>query len=287
MGSGCSECEGRRYRVGAVGAVAQARLCMCAESCSACEGRGCRLASAEAGGRTYHVMAECECRALRRRVQRFNAASIPGALAHATFGNFAAGSEALARALRVARGFAEGFRPGQATRGFVLAGPVGTGKSHLLAAALAYLTLEVGARCEYVEVSLLYATIRRGFQEGKSGGEIIQPLSEVEVLGVDELGKGRGSAFELDTLEELVARRYNAQRPTLFTTNYLVESAAAPGPVRGYRSTEATRLAAEAGDSQVLRERVGARTESRLHEMCELVQLPANLPDWRKRAGAR
>ena len=66
-------------------------------------------------------------------------------------------------------------------------------------------------------------TIRRGFQEGKSGGEIIGPLSEVEVLAIDELGKGRGSPFELETLDELIARRYNAGRTTLFATNYSLE----------------------------------------------------------------
>src|SRR5205085_780379 len=95
---------------------------------------------------------------------------------------------------------------------FVLSGPVGTGKTHLLASTLRWVTAEMGVAAAYVEISLLYATIRRGFQEGKSGGEIIKPLSQVELLAIDELGKGRGSPFEMETLDELIARRYNAGR---------------------------------------------------------------------------
>ena len=39
------------------------------------------------------------------------------------------------------------------------------------------------------------------------GGEIIGPLSDVEVLAIDELGKGRGSPFEMETLvRSLVVR---------------------------------------------------------------------------------
>jgi DNA replication protein DnaC len=134
-----------------------------------------------------------------------------------------------------------------------------------------------------VEISLLYATIRRGFQEGKSGGEIIGPLSDVEVLAIDELGKGRGSQFEMETLDELIARRYNANRTTLFATNYSLEPerrsvrTAAPG---GYVSTEDAKNTVR--ETELLRERVGERIYSRLCEMCTFVELPKGTPDQRR-----
>ena len=189
-----------------------------------------------------------------------------------------------ARALKTAQQFAFGYNPKGGTLGFILSGPVGTGKTHLIAAALSHLMLEAGVRAAYVEISLLYATIRRGFQEGKSGGEIIGPLSEVEVLAIDELGKGRGSAFELETMDELIARRYNAGKTTLFATNFSLAPERKSSSVRtapsGYRSTAESKQAG--GDPEILRERVGERIYSRLCEMCEFVELPQGTLDHRR-----
>jgi DNA replication protein DnaC len=204
---------------------------------------------------------------------------LPGVLAKADFDSYRASNEAQDRAKKVAQAFALGYSPTQAPKGYVLSGPVGTGKTHLLAASLSHLTLELGIESSYVEISLLYATIRRGFQEGKSGGEIIGPLSEVEVLAIDELGKGRGSPFELETLDELIARRYNAGKTTLFATNYSLSSRReSVRSATGYRGTEE---AQPGKDSELLRERVGERIYSRLCEMCEFVELPAGTPDRR------
>ena len=172
---------------------------------------------------------------------------------------------------------------GKPPEGFVLSGPVGTGKTHLLAADAGAPVLEMGVEPRYVEISLLYATIRRGFQEGKSGGEIIGPLSEVEVLAIDELGKGRGSPFEMETLDELIARRYNAGRTTLFATNYSLEPERKTARRSAPRATAARRTrSAPPKDSELLRDRVGERIYSRLCEMCDFVELPPDTPDQRR-----
>lgn len=182
-----------------------------------------------------------------------------------------------ARAKEIAQEFA--FRyPTQ--KGFVLSGPVGTGKTHLLASVLAHCCIEKDRQAKYVEISLLYATIRRGFQEGKSGGEIIGPLSEIELLAIDELGKGRGSPFELETLDELIARRYNSGKTTLFGTNYSLAPPEQKARATGYSSSEDQKSAGR--DSQLLCDRVGDRIYSRLCEMCQFVEFPANAPDHRR-----
>jgi DNA replication protein DnaC len=200
-------------------------------------------------------------------------------LAKADFENYKPGVPAQDRARSVAQDFAKSYLAKQPRKGFILKGGVGTGKTHLLAATLADLTLEAGIEARYVEISLLYATIRRGFQDGKSGGEIIGPLCDVEVLAIDELGKGRGSQFELDTLDELIARRYNAGKTTLFATNYsLAPRQQSVRTAAGYRSSEELQAARE---PELLRERTSERIYSRLCEMCDFVELPPETGDMR------
>lgn len=284
----CSKCKGHTYLIEAQGDWAHAKVCSCSEKCEMCGGSGHRYATTEAtfsskvGKKKYEVLAPCMCTLRRQRIARFNKAGIPGIIDHAGFRNYEIKHPAQGEAYNVVRNFIAGFKKSGWNKGFMLSGPVGTGKTHLLAATLAHLILEEGVEARYIEISLLYATIRRGFQEGKSGGEIIGPLAEVPVLAIDELGKGRGNAFEMDTMDELISRRYNAERTTLFATNYSLKPEDT-GPVnapQGYKSTQDLKDASQ--ESQLLLRRVGERIYSRLHEMCTMVELPRGVPDKRR-----
>ncbi len=295
--SACAKCQGRKVTVERRGSFAFAQVCECSRTCTACGGLGfvygrhTETVSGKMGPRTYDVLADCDCRTRARRVAAFNEVKLPASVSHATFDNYRPFHPDQQRAQKISRAFTLGYSKKGDGRGFILSGPVGTGKTHLMAAALSWLSLERGVRAAYVEISLLYATIRRGFNEGKSGGEIIGPLSEVEVLAIDELGKGRGSPFELDTMDELIARRYNAGRTTLFATNYSLSpearQVAAAGGRQGYSNPRDLVASQRDGTGEILRERVGERIYSRLCEMCDFVEMPPGTPDNRRGSSGR
>ncbi|MCA3012474.1 MAG: ATP-binding protein [Myxococcaceae bacterium] len=272
-------CEMSGYTVSRQGDFASASVAQRIADCAECGGTGLLRGTVSGNGRSYDVVQPCPRSQMVARARAFDEAHLPAVHANAGFDTYRPSNAEQARAHQVARDFALRFPQ---VRGFIVSGPVGTGKTHLLCASLKHLALEVGARVAYVEISLLYAQIRRGFQDGRSGGEIIQPLSQVDVLAIDELGKGRGSAFELDTLDELIARRYNSGRLTLFATNYSLKSPEDRAQ-RGYLSTET--LVDATRESKLLCDRVGDRIYSRLCEMCEFVELPANTADQRRTRG--
>ncbi|MBL8912777.1 MAG: ATP-binding protein [Archangium sp.] len=259
------------------GDFAAARLSEPLSTCPDCGGTGLVRTTTKQNNRTYEVVTPCPRALLQRRASLFNDVHLPAVHAQASFDSYKPSNAEQAKALETAKAFAINFQ--NTSRGYVLSGPVGTGKTHLLCATLKHLTVERGVKSAYVEISLLYSQIRRGFQDGKSGGEIIGPLSQVDVLAIDELGKGRGSQFELETLDELIARRYNAGKITLFATNYSLK-APEDSKVRGYLGTEGILEASK--DSKLLCDRVGDRIYSRLCEMCEFVEFPMNTADMRR-----
>ena len=113
----------------------------------------------------------------------------------------------------------------------------------------------------------LLSALRASYGDRGQAEDVLRPLVDVPLLVIDELGKGRGTDWELSVLDELISKRYNAQRTTVFTTNYGIES-----------SPEG---AGQAEDS--LLERVGVRIHSRLMEMCEPVRLTGY--DYRRELG--
>jgi len=269
-GTQCPACRGKGYLIDRTGELCVAKACRCNDDCSKCGGSG--RVFVEKDGYTY--ASTCSCRAMAQRVVRFNQARLP-ARSGLSFDDFLPQNHDQELAHAAAMTTAKRYRPEEPSKGFIVSGPVGTGKTHLLCATLQYLTMELGVVARYVEISFLFSEIRKGFSEGRSGLDAIQPLIDTDVLAIDELGKGRCSPFELDTLDELIARRYNANRTTLFATNFSL-AAEDPRAPKGYHDP-AAKLA-----SNLLRDRVGERIYSRLHEMCHMVQFPAGTQDWRR-----
>ncbi|MEE2786658.1 MAG: ATP-binding protein [Myxococcota bacterium] len=251
----CSACHGEKVLIAQRGDYAQAKVCGCQRPCPRCHGKGYIFTTDEVG---YRIARQCVCTDLDRRVALFNEALLPSRYADATFGRIHIDEHAadMKRARARAWRFVREYEPGMA--GLLFHGPTGTGKTHLSIAVLRYLILERGVRAVFREFMHLLSDLRAGFGDRGRAEALMSPLVTVPVLVIDELGKGRGSDWELNVLDELISKRYNAERTTLFTTNYPLETTAEPNAQKGFES---------------LQERIGHRIHSRLMEMCDPIRI--------------
>jgi DNA replication protein DnaC len=266
---GCPRCDARGYTLEADGERAIAVRCACTQTCPVCGGSGWTPARAED---RRGPMVRCSCQEVERRMRLFKDAQIPARHKDSTLKSFDARDVRTAPALgQVFRWLAEGGS-GLPGRGLVLHGDVGRGKTHLLCALLRELALEHGHSVRFVEFSHLVADLKSSFDRGSGAADLLAPLTRVEVLGIDELGKGRNTEFEGTVVDEVVSRRYNARTVILATTNY------APGPSSGLLVPNNARP-----DQQPrLVDRLGDRVYSRIEEMCDFV--PVHGDDWRQRS---
>jgi DNA replication protein DnaC len=122
-------------------------------------------------------------------------------------------NEALAAASTVAESWRQGVW---------LYGPVGTGKTHLLA-AITNAAIEAEVTATFTTSIALLERIRRTYErdgvvrEGES--DIIARYVDVDVLAIDDIGKERMTGWAAEKIFELVNRRYEADKPICLTSN--------------------------------------------------------------------
>lgn len=146
--------------------------------------------------------------------------------------------------------------------GLLFMGPVGVGKTHLATAILRGL-VERGVPCRFYEFGALLGEIRDSYNPVSQASElkVLAPVYEAEVLVLDELGASKPTDWVQDTMMQIIGKRYNDRKLTIFTTNYA-----------DVRHTPA---------EETLEDRIGTRLRSRLYEMCKTVIIEGE--DFRRR----
>lgn len=266
-------CGGKGYKISAEGASAHADLCSCVKECAACFGRARMTDPNDPNSST-----SCHTPAPNVVVNLINAAHIPARYATASlegFQNFSGnGRNVIGELTR----WKSRFTPVRGM-GLLVEGPVGVGKTYLLA-ALAKDFAERGMSVRFTDFFQLLGQLRAGFSEGKADHTQLKPLIDVDVLFIDELGKGRNTDFELTVLDQLVCGRYNQSKTIVATTNYKLR-------YRGYANMDLERPQGngpgEFGSDRFegLEQRIGPRIFSRLREMTQFVEM--NGDDFRRR----
>ena len=214
-------------------------------------------------------VSECVCRRDRVLRQRLERSGIPRKYTGVRLADFQT------KGMDPSIGWAATFARGIVTtwpmvdRGLLLCGTCGVGKTHLAAAMLAELVAERGASGRFWDVSELLVQLKRGFNREaaasdetpiRSEGSMFEEMKRVDVLVLDDLGADRATDWAFDEVRLMISGRYNAGLLTVLTSNF---PNLGPGEGRAVGGVK----------QETLGDRVGARTWSRLQEMCRPMEM--------------
>jgi DNA replication protein DnaC len=133
-----------------------------------------------------------------------------------------------------------------AGRGLWLMGPVGTGKT-TLAMLVSKAALKAGRSVAIYSLPRLLNEIRDTYRAERSHIGLLDRLTAVDLLHIDDVGAERSNDWVLEELYSIVNARYEDQRSMVITTNIL--------------------------DREELCQQIHERTVSRLTEMCDELPL--------------
>ncbi len=144
-------------------------------------------------------------------------------------------------------------------------GSPGLGKTHLSVSIISELIFAHDQRCLFKEFRDLLTDIKDIYVRSGSEKEYVEQLCEYDVLVIDDLGATRMSEWETGVLDDLIARRYNAKKHTIFNSNL---------------SFIDSKKHKQSDSGKILDYKIGERNVSRIFEMCHILELTGK--DFRK-----
>ncbi len=237
--------------------------------CAACFGTGVRIVA----GKGAKICDLCQPKDANRLL---DAARIPPRYADCTFDNYddPKGAGSIYWARMKAKTWVTEYPAVE--KGFLLTGRVGVGKTHLAVAILKGL-IEKGVPCLFCEFGSLLKQIQDSYNPISKTSElrVLAPVYQAEVLLLDELGASIPTDWVRDTMYQIINKRYNDKKLTIFTTNYSDEPR-----VEKTSDTEISKrtFSRKASSDRIremttLEDRIGTRLRSRLYEMCHVVEI--------------
>ncbi len=193
--------------------------------CPICHGAGVIHARSEAGKPDFSRVILCRCAKLKlASLQRESLTqySNQGVLGRFNFDNLKpegtgeltpASRDLFSQAYRAARAFAD-----EPAGTLVLAGPGGSGKTHL-AAAVANQALQNGTVVMYVSTPDLLDHLRAAFNPASdmTYDDFFEQVRNVPLLVLDDLGAQSSTAWASEKLDQLINHRYNQRMATVIS----------------------------------------------------------------------
>ncbi|MDF7679203.1 DNA replication protein DnaC [Enterobacteriaceae bacterium ESL0689] len=152
------------------------------------------------------------------KMQRtFNRSGIRPLHQNCSFDNYQVTSEGQMNALSKARQYVDEFDGNIAS--FIFSGKPGTGKNHLAAAICNALLLQ-GKSVLIITVADIMSAMKNTFGHRETSEEqLLNDLSNVDLLVIDEIGMQTESRYEKVIINQIVDRRSSSKRPTGMLTN--------------------------------------------------------------------
>ena len=275
--SSCQFCSGRGFRLLTRGAYTCAEVCSCVQSCSACFGKAQILDG--------KIASPCKTPSPVKLCGLINNAQIPARYTNACLSDFTNTNGNGKEILLKLRAWLNHFKTKE-DQGFIISGPVGVGKT-LILAAITKALIARGFKTQFIDFFQLISQIKACYANKQSEQTLIAPLIDVDVLIIDELGKGRNTEFELTILDQLIMGRYNQNKAIVASTNCSIQAKKETLTKNFYEipldqkseSQQSSML-----DFGTLEDRVGSRIYSRLMETTISFELTGN--DYRKQKGS-
>jgi DNA replication protein DnaC len=199
-------------------------------------------------------LTRCDCWRHELIATALRESRIPPQFAHAELSTFEERGSNLKRdAYRAAVKFAESFPVVE--KGILFYGGHGVGKTHLAVGILKNVITQRGSRGFFFETRDLLRLVRDSYNSKSEEREmdVLAPVLNADLLVLDDLGAEKTSEWVQETLGLVINARYNSKLATIITTN-LDDDLPNTDP-----------------NSFIWQ--VGARTRSRLKEMCEWVKM--------------